>query len=137
MSRFAFEAVDPAGKVQRGTVVAPDEESVTAQLSAQGLYLTRLGKDDSAALFQRRPSPEQLAGFMRSLAVLLQSGVPVDRALMALIPQVPARLRPLVERVVGRMRDGASLARAIGEEGCLPPVAGAILGVGERGSRLA
>jgi type II secretory pathway component PulF len=137
MTTYAYEVADEHGAVAKGSLTARDEIEAAALLTARGLYPLRL-RPAPAPLFRRTPSKEQISFLLRSLASLVQAGVPVDRALRVAETQVNAELARTLEPVLRRVIEGTSLSRALAEEGTVvSPVVLGMLQAGEAGSRLA
>lgn len=73
----------------------------------------------------------------RTLALLTASAVPLLESLKITARVVPnLAMRSALERAAERVREGASLARALGESGQFPPVALRLIGAGERSGAL-
>lgn len=64
---------------------------------------------------RRHFSPEQLEFFTRQLAALLEAGIPLDRALMALAAQSSEKVTQMLSRVRDRIREGAPFHKALAE----------------------
>ncbi len=60
-------------------------------------------------------SSEQLEFFTRQLATLLEAGIPLDRALMALAAQSPENVAQMLSQVRERIREGAPFHKALAE----------------------
>lgn len=74
----------------------------------------------------------------RTLAVLIGSGVPVLDAMrlsVGTVRRVPMQLA--LQQAAVRVREGAALARALGEHKAMPPVALRLIASGERSGQLA
>ena len=85
--------------------------------------------------FSRQVNAARFAG---SLATLVQSGVPIVDALVSAAAVTPNRLiRERTLRAAGRVREGASLHRALQEQDVYPTMLTAIVASGESSGRLA
>ena len=74
----------------------------------------------------------------RTLAVLIGSGVPVLDALKLAVGTVRREpMRVALRQGAIRVREGATLARALGESRAMPPVALRLIGSGEKSGQLA
>jgi general secretion pathway protein F len=74
----------------------------------------------------------------RTLAVLVGSGVPVLEALKLAVGTVRREpMRVALRQAALRVREGATLARALGEQRAMPPVALRLIGSGEKSGQLA
>jgi general secretion pathway protein F len=79
-----------------------------------------------------------LALFVQQLGRLLKASLPLDRALEILVGFTEDRLaKRLVQRLLDRVRDGASLAEAMAaQEGAFPPLCISMIRAGEEGAAL-
>jgi general secretion pathway protein F len=126
MLRFHYLALANNGATIKGEVEAASAEAAIEQLQALGHFpvsaveatpgrLRRLLDTDLAAL--RRPSVNELAIAFHELATLLEAGLPLDRSLEILIDLTRGKsLKPALTAVLARVRDGGSLADAMGED---------------------
>ncbi len=74
----------------------------------------------------------------RTLAVLVSSGVPVLDAIKLSVGTVRREpMRVALRQAAVRVREGATLARALGEHKAMPPVALRLIGSGEKRGQLA
>lgn len=126
MPSFRYKAIDPSGAAVEGVMEAASEAAVIQQLHDSGHVPVRAEHVTHASarnwlsrdLFTReRLSQNNLAIVTRELSTLLHAGLPLDRALSILIelaesPSVGATLT----RVRDRVRDGATLADALGAD---------------------
>jgi type IV pilus assembly protein PilC len=120
MSTFAFRAVDVAGVPSRGEVEAESKTLVSEQLRGRGLIVLEVSEKKEAfrveSLFDRfrRVSMRDLAVFSRQFATLIESGMPMLRALQTLEDQTD---NEILERAIGEVREhveaGSSLAQAM------------------------
>ncbi len=83
---FHFRAIASDGKVRTGTLSAPTEKSVAAELRKQGLTPVYVGTESAGGFSIKLPSfaggkRKDVLLFTRELSTLLNAGVPVDRAL--------------------------------------------------------
>lgn len=118
MPLFDFTAMGPTGQEQSGTIEAANEEQAIAKLKNEGYYPTFIGAQGSAPKKKATP-PRQGGGskkgksisfgsgnmkhsditlFTRQLAILLDAGLPLIRALKTLERQSPV---PAVKSVLG------------------------------------
>ena len=86
MASFYFKAVASDGKLRTGTLTAPTEKSVAAELRKQGLSPVYVGPRPPGGLGLKLPSfggnkRRDVFLFTQELSTLLISGVPIDRAL--------------------------------------------------------
>jgi general secretion pathway protein F len=127
MASFRYVAIDAAGLTQRGLMDAPDAATVIEKLQRQGQIPMRAEPagnggflDDLLALeFGRRRGlkRQEVANLTRELATMLSAGQDLDRALRFIVETAATpRLKLVMERVRSKVRGGASLAAALGQE---------------------
>jgi type II secretory pathway component PulF len=123
--------------MEQGVVRAESPEGAREQLFARGLFPLELRAERGAAV--RRPglSPQELAVGLRVLATLLESGLPLARALGALDELVPTSWRPALPELRSAVREGKSLAAALAAAPvAFPPLVVGLVQAGEGGSGL-
>ena len=123
MAAYSYRATDTSGKIIKGTLKAEDEPSAVRILQNQGyipirIHLmegspgtpeTKLAKW-SASLLHRFSSKDVMV-FTQDLAVLLQAGLPLDRALTILIEVAEKdRFRAMIRDVLKSVQGGAYLS---------------------------
>jgi general secretion pathway protein F len=115
MTPFRFEAVDAQGRLRSGQVEAENARAVRDRLRADGLTPTAIDAARSASQPVRlRIGAAALALVTRQLATLVQSGMPLDHALVALAEQADDRLvKKLVEALHAHVVAGESLPAAM------------------------
>ena len=127
MPTFDYQAVDTAGKQQRGVLEGDSARQVRQLLRQKGLMplevadtksnssvdgLPRLGGKSNGT----RLGPTVLATVTRQMAVLLQSGMPLEAVLEAVSSQAVARKAQRVMSVVrGSVREGYSLSDSLAQ----------------------
>ena len=126
MSRYRFEAARADGEVVRGVLEAPHAAAAVEDVTARRLL--PLDVRELPAAPARRLPRRDLAVFFRSLATLVRAGIPLDRALRTAEAGV---LRETVAGVRERVRQGATLSRALGDAPGVPPVALGLVRAGE------
>jgi general secretion pathway protein F len=117
MPAFRYEAVDGAGRPQRGMLDAANARVVRDQLRGDGLFPTAI--EAAAASATRRTEATRLGSALlalttRQLATLVSSGMPLDQALGAVVEQAD---HPAAARVLDAIREqvgaGEPLAAAL------------------------
>jgi len=144
MPAFAYQALDQAGKTQRGVLQGDTARAVRGSLRERGLNPlsveeVREGAAQSKSVFGRRGiSSAQLALLTRQLATLVGAGLPIDEALGALSEQAEnERQRGMTAALRARVMEGASLAQAMAEfPESFPEIFRATVGAGEQSGRL-
>lgn len=142
MASFQFRAVDATGRVSSGNVVALDRAKAIAEIRRGGGIpidiaetreeQTKTGKAGSKA----RGEVRRLIG---ELAVLLDAGLPLDRALALAIDNLEsAAARQRLASMLAEVREGRSLSQAMASRPELfSPTAQAMAEAGEMNGRLA
>jgi general secretion pathway protein F len=114
-------------------VDAASETAAADLVASRGLYPTTV-EPTQPSMRWRAPSGRARAIVLRSLASLLEAGVPLSQALVSTTHMIPGLLAEAVERVATRVREGATLAAAMRQEGSLfSPVTLGLVFAGERG----
>ncbi len=121
MGAFQYQALDSAGRTEKGVLQADTARAARALLRERGLTPLEVGavekREAAAAPWSRRGlSTAQLAVLSRQLAILVNAGLPMDEALQALGEQSDGeRSRAIVVAMRSRVMEGQSLAAAMGE----------------------
>ncbi len=125
MSLFRYRAIAANGDVVQGEMEASNQGTVIERLRAMGHMpvaadevATGRGLLGRALFAGRRIAPKDLELFTSELATLLGAGLPLAQALQVLIEvSDKPRVARLLEDLLGRVRDGASLADAMAASG--------------------
>ncbi|HET7777017.1 MAG TPA: type II secretion system F family protein, partial [Rudaea sp.] len=142
MPAFAYQALDQAGKTQRGVLQGDTARAVRGALRERGLNPLEVAPleqgGERTSLFQRGLGSAQLALLTRQLATLLRAGLPVEEALAALSEQNDdTRARALVVNLRARVMEGSSLASALADAPeSFPEIYRASIAAGEQSGRL-
>jgi general secretion pathway protein F len=118
---YKFEALDATGKTKNGLLDADNAKAARAQLRAQALVpldvvqVAQAANDGKASRFGRRVfSSTELAVWTRQMAGLVGSGLPLERALTALVDESEdPRQRELVAHLRSEVNAGSPFARAL------------------------
>jgi general secretion pathway protein F len=121
MPAYKFEALDADGKPKSGLVEADNAKAARAQLRAQALVpldvaiVQQAANDAVASRFKRRVfNGTGLAVWTRQMAGLVGSGLPLERALTALMDDSEdPRQRELVAHLRSEVNAGSPFARAL------------------------
>jgi general secretion pathway protein F len=122
MPAYKFEAIDAEGRSKSGLVEADNLKAARAQLRAQALVplevsvVAPAANDALASRFSRRVfTGTTLSVWTRQIAGLVGSGLPLERALTALMDDSEEpRQRELVAHLRSEVNAGNSFARALG-----------------------
>ena len=121
MPAYKFEALDAAGKTKSGLLDAESAKAARAQLRAQALVpldvvpVAQAANDGRASRFGRRVfSSTELSVWTRQMAGLVGAGLPLERALTALVDESEEpRQRELVAHLRSEVNAGSPFARAL------------------------
>lgn len=121
MPAYKFEALDVAGKTKSGLLDAESAKAARAQLRAQALVpldvlpVAQAGDDGRTSRFGRRVfSSTELSVWTRQMAGLVGAGLPLERALTALVDESEEpRQRELVAHLRSEVNAGSPFARAL------------------------
>lgn len=122
MPAYRYEAVDAAGKTDRGVIEADSPKQARTHLRARGLTplnvdpLAGVGgvQKSATAAFVRRLSTQEQALFTRQLASLIVAGLPLDEALAALADQAErSYVHELLAGIRADVVGGSSLSAAL------------------------
>ena len=124
MPTFRYSAINAAGELVRGMTDAPDEATVVVQLRRQGHVPARVqpavgGPSIRNLLTLELGRPrglgrQDVANVTRELAIMLEAGQDMDRALRFLVETAPnARVARVLDEIRQAVRDGSSLAVAL------------------------
>jgi general secretion pathway protein F len=142
MPAFAYQALDAAGKPQRGVLQGDTARAVRAALRERGLNaldVTPVAEADAARAFGKRGlSANQLSLFTRQLATLLSAGLPIDEVLAALSEQGDDdKSRSLTVALRAKVMEGSGLAAALADHPeTFPEIYRASVAAGESSGRL-
>ena len=135
---YAYRAARADGALESGVVEAPTREAASTLLAQRGLFPLDVTLREDARTPRSRLSADDQALGLRMLATLLESGLPMSRALAALGDLAPQSWRGALSVVKESVREGRSLAQALTSSGLeLSPVLLGIIHAGEAGSGLA
>lgn len=118
---FHYRAIAPDGKVRSGVITAEDTRSVTRQLVRQGLTPVFVGSESqkAGALAIKLPAlggsrRKDILFFTQELSTLLNSGVPLDRAL-SITSELTTKpeFRAVVVDILRAIKGGKSLADSL------------------------
>lgn len=128
MKSYGYLAADRAGANRRGVVLATSERAAVGQLSRQGLLPIRVAEVTQRSRIGGGPSRRDLAVAFRSLAGLVEVGVPLSDAMDATRRVVPPTLAESLLRVATFLEHGHSLVGAFEQGGInLPAGAAGVL----------
>jgi general secretion pathway protein F len=140
MATYRYRAATAAGELKTGLLDGPSKEGVFERLRRQGLRPIDAAETSSGAGVVRSGGAlrQALANAIGELAVLLNAGLALDRALAVCVQNIPeAALRSAFAGLQVRVKEGAPLSLAMAEQKALfPPMASAMAEAGEANGRL-
>ncbi|MGB0369707.1 MAG: type II secretion system F family protein [Opitutales bacterium] len=130
MARYKFTAIDRSGKQKSGNVEAASEDEAKAKVSGMGLMVTNVSvtgggskkapkaksssKSGGGFSFGSAINQEGLTVFTRQLATLLNSGLPLLRALEVMIRQEKnPKFKAMLDSLAESVRSGNTLSDSL------------------------
>ena len=112
---FAWEGRDKRGQRIKGRSLAPDEQTLRAELRRQGVAPSRIRKQRQAGR-GGKVNPQDIAVFSRQLATMLAAGIPLVQAfeIVGAGHEKPA-MQKLILDVKADIEGGTSLHEALGK----------------------
>lgn len=146
MAMFRYKAMTSSGTIVHGRMAAESEAAVVTLLRREGHLPISAKPDDGGDLRERLRqilglkqvlSTKVLALITQEMADLLGAGLDLDRVLGVMLALKDAQaLRPMLQAVRGRVRDGSSFADALEEEPSFPKFYVNMVRAGETGGKL-
>jgi general secretion pathway protein F len=137
-AQFAYRAAHRSGMLETGTVRAENADAARDLLFSRGLFPLEVRLERTAVEARRGMSTADLALGLRVMATLLESGLPVARALAAMDELVPAAWKPALAPMRESVRQGNSLGAAMAAAPVgFPPLVIGLVQAGEAGSGVA
>ena len=132
---FAYQAIAPDGSLTGGTIDADDVAHARSVVASRGMFVVSIAVRGTRRARRDPLSPADLALGLRILGDLLESGLPVGRALHAFHDLAPRSWRRALPHIAQSVREGKSLARALAAAPIdLPPLVIGIAQAGEAGA---
>ncbi len=116
---FAYKVRDKSGNLVNGTLIADSEQLVLARLREMGYTPLEVGKQSKGLNFEIKLRPgrvklKELAVFSRQFATMVNSGLPILRALAILADQTDSKeLAIVLTQVRMDVEQGSSLSVAM------------------------
>src|ERR1700690_4307524 len=143
MAEFVCKVGDATGRVVQQVETAQSEEEARRKLADRGLYVysVRNNFDIIGQLSRTRTDRKIVENdfliFNQQFNTLIKAGLPILKALDLLAERAAApRLRPVLQDVRQRVREGALLSEALTAQGSFPPVYVTAITAGERSGNL-
>ncbi|WP_371375865.1 type II secretion system inner membrane protein GspF [Thalassotalea aquiviva] len=124
MAAFDYQAVDAKGKTKKGVIEGDTARQVRSLLREQGLIpievtasLNKAKEQSTGSRFGgKRISTTELALITRQLATLVESGLPLEEALLAVAEQCEKdKLKSIIMSVRSKVTEGFTLAESMAE----------------------
>jgi general secretion pathway protein F len=138
MPLYSYEAIDHSGKKVKERISSSDEDTLKSTLRGMGLVPLSINIDESKeSTFFQRISSEDILIFTQELGNLLESGLPIDRALYVLSEHSEKKaLRAIIKEVYVDIQKGNTLSNAMGKHKVFPRLYINMIRAGEAGGIL-
>ncbi|MGZ8162160.1 MAG: type II secretion system F family protein [Methylobacter sp.] len=122
MPLYTYKVVNSLGETEEGMRDAVDEKLLIAALQSEGYIPIRIAPAGAKAFLglrlgtkKSKLSRKDITLFTSELAVLLESGLPLDKSLMVLrdLTEGNEALTKLISRALEKVKGGSSLAEAL------------------------
>jgi type IV pilus assembly protein PilC len=119
MGSFKYEAINKMGEIVNGKLEADDQSNVTDRLRSMGLMAMEIKEVKQSSLFgqvslKSKVKLGELSLFSRQLSAMLNSGIPLTRAIFTLSKQVTSKAMGEALSEIGRnIEGGVSLSDAL------------------------
>ncbi len=141
MNSYRYQAVDPAGRIVKGSIPAAAESDLESELERRGLILLSASLHRGLFGFRnlaRRPRSRLLIEFYHRLAQAVEIGIPIVTSLDEIGRSLPSpRLKEIVGELQSALEKGNSLQEALSRyPEIFQPLDVAMVGMGEKTGRL-
>jgi len=138
MPLFNYEAIDTNGNKIRKSIEAMNEDAIKSELKTQGLMPLSIIPVEAKNIFLfQRITQKDLLIFTQELGDLLESGLPVDRALYVLSESSEKKaFRKIIREVYIDIQRGQSLSQALSRRKIFPKLYVNMIKAGEVGGIL-
>ena len=130
-SAFQFRAADTTGAIEKGTVDATSVREARRIIASRGLYLLAMERRADQRERRRPMSVADLALGLRIIGDLLESGLPISRALHAFDELAPRGWRPALPHIRQAVREGRTFAAALASAPVAVPAL--VIGIAQAG----
>lgn len=144
MATFRYRAATASGAMRTGLMEGRSSADVVGQLRRMGMMpidaVAATGSANADRPVRANGDTRQaVVNAIGELAVLLEAGLPLDRALAVCVDNIPhAGVKQVFGKLHERVKEGAPLSRAmLAAGGLFPPMASAMCEAGEADGRLA
>ncbi len=123
MPLFSYKAITSNGETEEGVREASDDKTLIAALQLEGFIPIRVAPVKASAFLGlgakgSKLIPKEIGFLTGELATLLESGLPIDKALLVLmdLTEDNERLTKLIAKVLEKVKGGVSLADALEQQ---------------------
>lgn len=124
--QFNYQCSTKRGKIKTGLIEAGSEFEAKKALEAKNLLVINLKPLQSLRLnffiFPRRLRTLDLLVLTKNLSILIKSGLTLVESFDTIAEQSSGRLKRLIGNISERVKTGVSLATALEEQKCFPPL---------------
>lgn len=143
MGLFTYKGYDKNGKEEKGMVEASSQQVAVSILKSRGIFpyevkeVVNKKRTFSLSFFRQSLSNQEFAIFSRTLATLLESGIPLVEAIESLSEDIKSdRKKLFFSNVISGLREGKSFSESLKEAGIKDPIIISFISSGETGSTL-
>jgi len=143
MAVFSYKGVDRKGKEVKGVIEAPSLSAAVERLKSKGIfpYELREEKERKKSFLQfplQKGLPEkELLIFFRTLATMLEAGIPLISAITAFSGDADSKKKEMfLAKLAGALKEGKSFKEALQLAGITDPVILSLVQAGEKGGML-
>jgi len=143
LAEFVCKVGDPAGRVFQQVETAQSEAEARQKLAERGFYVFSVRTHLNVLSSLTRPKSSRSINlndfliFNQQFNTLIRAGLPILKSLELLAERAAVpRIRPTLQDVRQRVRDGALLSEALEAQGNFPPVYVTAVTAGERSGNL-
>jgi len=143
MAEFVCKVGDTTGRIFQQVETAQSEGEARQKLADRGLYVFAVRSHFdvlstfSASRKSRVIRPTDFLIFNQQFNTLIKAGLPILKSLDLLAERAASpRLRPILDEVRNRVREGSLLSEALEAQGSFPPVYVTVIAAGERSGNL-
>ncbi|WP_457754756.1 type II secretion system F family protein [Thermovibrio ammonificans] len=145
MAVFSYRGVNSEGKEVKGVIEAPSYTAAHSLLKSRGIYPYELKEEEVSAsekrlhlpFIRRGPSNQELATFFKTLATLIDAGIPIVEAVESFVEKdTPPHLQLFYSAVAGALKEGATFTEALKRAGLRNETLLSLIYSGEKGALL-
>ena len=141
---YSYVVLDPNGQQKKGSMAGPNQAAVSEKLIELGYRpvsveetKVSLAQMEINLSFMQRVGLKDLSVFCRQFATMINSGLPIVRALNIMVSQTTnVKLRDVLSEVSADVRGGQTLSQAMGKHKEFPPLFVSMTQAGEVAGQL-